>query len=122
MQEQQLTFIKEGMFTLLENFSPDSTRNWGKMNAQQMVEHVTDFFDVSTEKIKFPLTTPEEHLPKYRAFLYSDKVFKENTKAPAEVLGEDPLPLRHADLKTALNKLKISVADFFIYFENDPNR
>jgi oxepin-CoA hydrolase/3-oxo-5,6-dehydrosuberyl-CoA semialdehyde dehydrogenase len=122
MQEQQLAFIKNDMFLLAGNLSTDSKAAWGKMNPQQMIEHVADFFDVSTEKIKFPLTTPEEHLPKYKAFLYSDKEFKENTKAPAAVLGEVPLPLRTANLEAAINKLKMAVDDFFSYFKNDPNK
>jgi tRNA A58 N-methylase Trm61 len=47
------------------------------MNVQQMVEHVTDFFKVSFDHIKFDLVTPEEHLPKYKEFLMSDKEFRE---------------------------------------------
>ncbi|MEO6668931.1 MAG: DUF1569 domain-containing protein [Ferruginibacter sp.] len=122
MQEQKLAFIKNEMFLLLNNLSVDSKASWGKMNAQQMIEHVADFFDVSTERIKFPLITPEEHLPKYKAFLYSDKEFKENTKAPAEVLGEEPLPLRTANVEAAVSKLKKSVDDFFKYFKEDTNK
>lgn len=122
MQEQKLAFINNSMFLLLNNLSADSKAGWGKMNAQQMIEHLADFFDVSTEKIKFPLSTPEEHLPKYKAFLYSDKEFRENTKAPTEVLGEEPLPLKTANLEAAVAKLSIAVSDFFNYFKNDPGK
>ena len=92
------------------------------MNAQQMTEHWTDFFNVSVEKIIFPLVTPPEHLARYREFLYSDKAFKENTKAPAEVLGEEPLPLRTATLQDAKDKLKKTVEYFFKYFNDEPEK
>ena len=61
------------------------------MNAQQMVEHVAGFFKVSTNQLKFPLVTPEEHFQSLKNFLLSDKEFRENTKAP--VLPEEPLPV-----------------------------
>ena len=105
------------MFLLLQKINTESKRNWGKMNAQQMLEHLSDFFDVSSAKIIFPLVTPEEHLPKYKEFLLSDKEFRENTKAPASVLGEEPLPLRKATLQAANESLEISVEDFVIYFK-----
>ena len=88
MDTQKLQFVTKGCLPLFKNITADATGNWGIMNAQQMVEHVAVFFDVSTEKIKFPLVTPVEHLPKYKEFLLSDKEFRENTKAPITVIGE----------------------------------
>ncbi len=120
MQDQKSAFIKNGMFSLLSNLAADSKNSWGKMNAQQMVEHLADFFDISAAKVSFRLVIPEEHLPKYKAFLLSDKEFRENTKAPAEVLGEEPLPVRTANMEAAMNNLRNSVDDFYKYFENDP--
>lgn len=122
MDTEKLHFIKEGMFLLLKNIDADTSAKWGKMNAQQMTEHVKAFFDVSTEKLKFDLVTPAEHLPKYREFLYSDKEFRENTKAPASVLGEEPLPMHYASLEAAKEKLHNAVLYFIEYFESDPAR
>ncbi len=122
MQEQKSAFIKDGMFALLNGLSPDATSNWGKMNAQQMIEHVASFFDVSTEKIIFPLSTPEEHLPKYMEFLRSDKAFRENTKAPANIIGEEPLPPATKNIEEAIGKLRTAVDDFYSYFKDDPSK
>ena len=122
MQEQKLAFIKNDFFSLLGNISADTKANWGKMNAQQMVEHVAAFFNVSTEKIKFDLVTPEEHLPKFKEFLLSDKQFRENTKAPANVIGEEPLPLRYGSFEEAVEKLHQSVDHFEAYFKNDTGK
>lgn len=122
MPNDQLDFLQNEAFHLLENLQTDTLAKWGVMNAQQMVEHVCDFYNVSTEKIKMELVTPEEHLAKYREFLYSDKQFRENTKAPASVLGEQALPLRNADIETAKGKLKTAVEKFVAYFKDDAEK
>ena len=122
MSTNNVSILKNSLGVLYTEIVANPQAKWGKMNAQQMIEHVADFFNVSTEKIKFELVTPEEHLPKYKEFLLSDKEFRENTKAPASVLGEEPLPLRSASIETAIDYLKKSAARFFSYFENEPQK
>ena len=122
MENDKLHFIKEEMFLLLNNLSADTKGKWGKMNAQQMVEHVSAFFNVSTEKLKFNLVTPEEQLPKYKEFLYSDKEFRENTKAPATVLGDETLPLQYPSVSIAIQKLHLAVENFINYFKNESGK
>jgi Protein of unknown function (DUF1569) len=120
MNPAKYDFIEKEFIPLLQNLAADAVPNWGKMQGQQMVEHVTDFFKVSSRQLEFPLLTPEEQLPLFKAFLLSDKAFRENTKAPAAVLGEEPLPLKHADMQTAIARLQQSVDDFFAWFKEDP--
>jgi len=120
-QEEKSAFIQTEMFLLLQNISEKQIPLWGKMSAQQMLEHLNDFFEVSIEKIIFPLVTPEEYLPKYREFLYSDKVFKENTKAPGGVIGDEPFPVRTDSIQEATNKLQDTVHSFFGFFKTEPN-
>lgn len=122
MNEQKLNFITKDYIPLLKNLAADAMGNWGKMNAQQMVEHVAAFFFVSTEKIKFDLVTPVEHLPKYREFLFSDKEFRENTKAPGNVIGEEALPLRYSTMDEALKNLEAAIVYFEVYFKDDVNK
>lgn len=116
MEIEKYQFLKEGMFHCLEPLTKKDEGIWGVMKPQEMVEHLADFFDVSSAKIHFDLAIPKEHLPRYKEFLYSDKPFRENTKAPTGVLGEKPMPLRIADLEAAKKKLERSVQDFFNYF------
>ena len=118
----KLNFITKEFIPLLKNLHANAVGKWGKMNGQQMVEHVAAFFYVSTEKIKFDLVTPAEHLPKYREFLFSDKEFKENTKAPGNVIGEEALPLRYANMEEALEKLSESITYFESYFKDDADK
>jgi hypothetical protein len=122
MDEQKLNFITKEYLPLLKNLPADALGNWGKMNAQQMVEHIAAFFAVSAGKIKFDLVTPVEHLPKYREFLFSDKEFRENTKAPVTVIGEEALPLRYATMDEALENLTTSIAAFENYFKEDAEK
>lgn len=122
MDQAKLKFITEEYIPLVKNLQSGAMGKWGKMNAQQMVEHVSLFFMVSTEKLRFELAVPEEHLPKYREFLYSEKQFRENTRAPASVLGEETLPLRFANMEEAVGKLKKSVDGFTEFFKNNPDK
>lgn len=122
MPEQKLSFLENDLFSLLADIKQDSVAKWGKMNAQQMVEHLSDFFNVSTEKIIFPVVTPEEHLPKFKEFILSDKQFRENTKAPGSVLGEEPLATRCTDMEAAQQQLKRCVQNFITYFQTQPGK
>ena len=119
MDAEKLQFVTKDYLPLFKSIKADATGNWGIMNAQQMVEHVAAFFAVSTEKIKFELVTPAEHLPKYKEFLLSEKEFRENTKAPIAVIGEEALPLRFATMQEALQNLEKSIAYFELYFKDD---
>ncbi len=120
MDQEKLKFITEEYISLVKNLQPGAMGKWGKMNCQQMVEHVAAFFYVSIGKIKFDLVTPEEHLPKFKEFLLSDKQFRENTRAPLTVIGEETLPLRYATMEEAVENLSGSVAAFEAYFKENP--
>jgi Protein of unknown function (DUF1569) len=122
MDQHKLEFITKKFIPLLKSMPVEPMGKWGKMNAQQMVEHVAAFFYVSSGKIKFDIVTPSEHLPKYREFLLSDKEFRENTKAPASVLGEEPLPLRYANMDEAIADLQHSIDKFVDHFKDDLNK
>ena len=120
MDKGKYIFLKDEFIPLVRTLPPGKVGKWGKMNAQQMVEHVTDFFKVSTGRIEIPLVTPEEQLPKFKAFLQSDKEFRENTKAP--VLPDDPFPTRHDQILQAVDELQNEAAYFFEYFDKDTEK
>ena len=120
MDSEKAIFVRTGFIALLQHLPAETTALWGKMSTQQMVEHVTGFFLVSINKLHFPLVTPEEHLPKFKEFLLSDKPFRENTKAP--VLPEEPFPVRESDLMAGIRQLDKTIKDFFDYFSADPEK
>ncbi|HEY0433914.1 MAG TPA: DUF1569 domain-containing protein [Chitinophagaceae bacterium] len=114
LNEQKRRFLQQDFIKVIRNIDAGTKPAWGRMNAQQMVEHLAAFFRISTGKLNFPLVTPPEHLPKYREFLMSEKDFRENTKAP--VLPEEPLPLQFPSMDRAVDNLDEEVSSFFDYF------
>jgi Protein of unknown function (DUF1569) len=121
MSQEKLHFITTQFVALLQTANANTAPKWGKMNLQQMVEHVADFFRVSSGNIQFPILTPEEHLPKYKAFLHTDKEFRENTKAPAEVLPDEPLPVRNNNMEAAIKDLQEVITGFINFFDINKN-
>lgn len=119
MQNDKQLFIKYKIVPQLLSIPADTMGKWGKMNAQQMTEHLSDFFKVSSGKLKFSVVTPLEHLPKFKAFLLSDKEFRENTKAPENVIPEEPVPVRNASMSAALDELNKEINDFINYFKDN---
>src|SRR5437868_7786124 len=105
MNQEKLNFLTKEAFSILKDLPADAKGKWGKMNGQQMVEHVSGFFSVSSGKIIFPLVTPAEHLPKYKEFLLSDKEFRENTKAPGNIVPEEPVATRTASIDRKSTRL-----------------
>lgn len=119
MNQDKYNFIKSGILPLLADFTSDTKGQWGKMNGQQMVEHLTVIFKISSGRINLPLVTPPELLPKYKEFLMSEKEFRENTKAPAQYIPDEPVPLKYATIQEALQGLERSINEFFTYFSDD---
>lgn len=120
MSTEKLHFIRIGFTPMLKGFSSNTMGKWGKMNIQQMIEHVADFFMVSSRKKIFPVVTPEEYLPKFKAFLLSDKEFRENTEGPKEIVPEEPFPQRNDSMDSAIAELQKEIDDFVLYFEEHP--
>ncbi|MBI1344355.1 MAG: DUF1569 domain-containing protein [Terrimonas sp.] len=122
MTEEKIQFLQNDYLGLVRKIDPAVTALWGKMNAQQMVEHVTAFFKISSGRLVFPLVTPSDQLARYREFLMSEKPFRENTRAPASILPDEPLPLRNASMEAAIQGLDKSVAEFFACFKEDAGK
>ncbi len=120
MDEAKLHFLTKEFIPLLKELPADAKGKWGKMSAQQMVEHVSGFFKVSTQKLKIPLVTPIEHLPKFKEFLLSDKEFRENTKAPGNIVPEEPVPTRKASMNEAGEELQNEIDHFVAFFTDNP--
>jgi hypothetical protein len=117
MNTAKLEFIKFEMLPLFKKLSPDAKPDWGVMNAQQMVEHFSETMRYANGKTKLPLYTPEEHLPKLRSFMLSEKPFRENTKNP--MISNIPAAVMHSTLEDAFEELENEVNNFITAFENN---
>jgi hypothetical protein len=118
MNFEKEDFIRTKLVSLLQKLKNDEPARWGKMNVQQMIEHFTDVMMSASGKIKLPIVTPADKLPRLREFMFSEKPFKENTKSP--VLAEEPVPLKKHTKEAAIGKLKEELIYFFEAFEKAP--
>jgi len=118
MNFEKENFLRTKLISHLQKLNPDTPPLWGKMNVRQMIEHMTDVLMSASGKIKLPIVTPVDRLPKLQEFMMSEKPFKENTKSP--VLGEEPAPLKKHTKEAAIGKLQEEIIYFFEAFEKDP--
>ncbi len=120
MSIEKENFLRTRLVPLLQQLPPDTPARWGKMNVQQMVEHLGgDAFRTASGRLVFEkiLTAPEQ-LARMRAFMMSEKPFKENTVNP--LLGDEPLPGRYKTVQGAIGALQQELIHFFETFEKNP--
>ncbi|RYF85506.1 MAG: hypothetical protein EON98_06390 [Chitinophagaceae bacterium] len=118
MDAAKAEFLRSRFVPLLQQIPTDTKPAWGKMTLQQMVEHFADSVRIASGKTAHAdVLTPAEHLDKMRAFLESEKPFKENTKNA--LMPEIPAPVRNPSKEEALKELKQELAFFFSVFEKN---
>lgn len=113
-------FLRNEYIDKLRSIDPAAKGQWGKMNAAQMIEHMSYSFRQANGKDLYTCVTPEENLPRMQAFLTSEKPFRENT--PNQLLPDEPEPPKQATIEEALAELKGEIDDFFKAFEEAPDR
>ena len=110
-------FIKEEFTPLLKKLSSEQKGSWGKMNAQQMVEHMSYAFRVASSKHSEMAQHNEEITQKGYNFIMSEKPFRENT--PNKLLSDEPSPIKNANMNEAILELQKEIDDFFsVYLTN----
>src|ERR1051325_10767860 len=100
----KLHFLQNDLIRLLKTLPGETKGQWGLMNAQQMVEHMIDSVQVANGKKVYPTITPEEKLPAFKAFMLSDKEFKQNTKNA--LINDIPPPVKYPTMLEAVNVLE----------------
>jgi len=113
-------FLRTRLIGYLQQLDPATPPRWGKFNVQQMIEHYSvDAVRNANGRLKFDkIVTPPEHLEGYRAFMMSDKPFKENTRNP--LMGENPDPVHFKTVQGAIGALQQELIYFFEAYEKDP--
>lgn len=105
-------FLKTEYTKKLRQLDPATKPLWGKMNVQQMIEHMGDYVRIASGKDPMQLVTPQEQLPRMQAFLESEKPFRENTPNP--LLPDIPPPVKLAEVTVAIDRLQKEIDDFLI--------
>ena len=113
-------FLRTKLVPCLQQLDPATPPKWGKMTVQQMIEHYGgDAVRNANGRLKIDkIMTPPENLVGMRAFMMSDKPFRENTKNP--LMGEEPALPRYQTIQAAIGALQQELIYFFDAFEKDP--
>lgn len=106
--------IGSGLQDILAKLEADTPPLWGRMNAQQMVEHLTSAVRMSTGAIPVKVYTPADKLEKAKSGLLGDRPLPQGYRAP--FLPPDPLPVAFADLPEARAALLGALADFHDFY------
>ena len=109
--DQKADFLRNQFTGVLAKLDPATPALWGKMNVQQMTEHMSDYVRIASGKTLMEVVTPADMLPRMQGFLASEKPFKENT--PNALMPEEPLPVKHATQQEAIDELQQELSHFF---------
>jgi len=113
-------FLKQEYIPLLQKITPDAQAQWGKMNVQQMIEHMAEYVAMAYGKPAQELVTTEDRLEKMQDFLRSEKDFKPNT--PNVLLPDDPRPTKLPNVRAAITLLQEELQNFFAAFDTEKKK
>ena len=120
MDNEKLSFLKSEYIPLLQQIPAEARPAWGLMNLQQMVEHMQDSVDIASGRKEYGGEWVSPNPAQARAFLMSDKPFRENTRNP--FLAAEPRPVRNHTVQGAIGELQASLLEFFNAFESEPGK
>jgi len=121
MINEKENFLKHEYIPLLQTLAPDQKGKWGKMDGQQMVEHMREVCKVANGKIVLPLlNTDPVKLAKARGFMMSDAQFQENTTVA--VMPEEPRAHKYSSMQEAIAKMEVELNDVFAVYAADANK
>ncbi len=113
----KLSFLINDYPSILRKLDPTTKGQWGKMNVQQMIEHMVLSVKEANGKIPRELMTPEDRVPKMKDFLRSEKEFRPETRNA--LMGEVPPPVEMKSVSEAIDELERELKDFVKKFEGD---
>ncbi len=121
MNEQKIKFLKADFPMFVSSLKPEQKGKWGKMNAQQMVEHMSYAFRLANGKhVEKPVYSPEI-TQKMHQFMMTEKPFRENT--PNQLLSDEPYALKNRSMAEAIAELRSEIDHFFqVYAERSELR
>ncbi len=113
------TFLRASFKGALDTLRPEDPARWGRMTAQEMVEHLVWAFECSTGEIEVPCLVPAAKREVLRPFLHN------NRPTPHEFMNpvlRDGLPaLRFRSLDESRAALVSAVDRFFHHVRTRPD-
>jgi hypothetical protein len=103
------------LMDVLLQLQPDSKAIWGRMDSQQMIEHLILVCEISNGSKEAEILTPEKYIEKSQAFLMCDEPMPKNFVA--KFIPEEPIAHRYDDLQSAIQAFLSSLSLYHSYWE-----
>ena len=113
-------FVKsslEYILPLLNRLDSEQQPIWGKMTAQEMIEHLTDTLKIASGEIKQKLLIPSEKVESMQRFLETDKEMVRNIEVP---FAPKERTLRNENISDAIDEFTEQWIAFEEHYES-PN-
>ena len=111
---------REMIFKLLAQLQPDSIARFGIMSAQHMIEHLALAVRYGNGREPQELQYRQEKADKIKFYVINtDNEIQAGFKSPTLPL-DDLLPLKHLDLGSAIENLRLELKLFDEYFKANP--
>ena len=108
----------ETMLSALSRLSNSNKPLWGKMNAQEMVEHLSDMLMMARGTGNFTIDVDAETIARRQQFLLSDKEMAKNIAVP---FTKELIELRNDELELAIDEFTDEWLNFIELYENNPD-
>jgi len=112
-------FLRTHLLDALAGLRPEDRPLWGRMTAQQMVEHLVWAFEVSSGRAEVACPVPEEKRARMREFLYHNRPMPHGFMNPA--LREGLPALRYSGLTEAAASLRAEADRFLEHARAHPD-
>lgn len=115
-----MVFIQTDLETILSYLNQldnSSQPLWGKMNAQRMVEHLSESLRMSIGVGEYQLLIPEEKIEKMQGILASETPMPKEFKVP---FAPEEYTLRNEEIELAIDELVDNWIAFEEYYEVNP--
>jgi len=106
------------MLAVLNGLTPSQKPLWGKMNAQEMVEHLSDMLMMARGTGNFTIDVDAETIARRQQFLLSDKEMAKNIAVP---FTKELIELRNDELELAIDEFTDEWLNFIELYENNPD-
>jgi oxepin-CoA hydrolase/3-oxo-5,6-dehydrosuberyl-CoA semialdehyde dehydrogenase len=124
VQKKQTTFVEmtdKAIEKALSKLTEKSQAEWGKMNPQQMLEHLELGYRIASGEIQnFEIATPEDKVEKFQETLWNYEPMPKNYDFPLYENGKLP-ELKHENLEQAKEKLKEAKQAYATFFRENPD-
>jgi hydroxymethylglutaryl-CoA reductase len=113
-------YLYEECPQILASLTPDASAKWGKMDAQQMVEHLAYTIGIANGRFNIePTAEPERLAYRKMRFFEKDVPFVQNIRVP--FVPEETMPHQFPDIEQSKEFLMNQLERFYYYHEEHPN-